>query len=228
MNKKLLIGLGVLAVAGIGVYMWKRRKDEETKSNAIGRRNLISGKGNLGGGIVNIADPKTLCCPNGEAWCDHPVRCKDVSGEPKEMPKDLSFSGAVGSFGSVSLGTNVIQQQQNCDAGKKWCKKRQPDGSIAEGCFCNEPKPVGTTTTTSGFHGCDGGCNCNQCPFKNQCPRYVEPIDNNTPIFKGRRVASVATPYIPNIYYGVNGVVPMFTPKPITSKQIMLVDPANR
>ena len=55
MNKNLMIGLGVLAVAGIGLYMWKRRKDEdslkdkkspegkekssseETKSNARGR-----------------------------------------------------------------------------------------------------------------------------------------------------------------------------------------------
>jgi LPXTG-motif cell wall-anchored protein len=30
MNKKVLIGLGVLAVAGIGYYMWKKNKDEES------------------------------------------------------------------------------------------------------------------------------------------------------------------------------------------------------
>lgn len=39
-----MIGLGVLAVAGIGLYMWKKSKDEsssksssEDKSNALGR-----------------------------------------------------------------------------------------------------------------------------------------------------------------------------------------------
>ena len=42
MNKKILIGAGVLAVAGIGLYMWKKSKDEsssegEDKSNALGR-----------------------------------------------------------------------------------------------------------------------------------------------------------------------------------------------
>ena len=47
-----MIGLGVLAVAGIGLYMWKRRKDGEssssdgTKSNAVGR--MTSLKSNLG------------------------------------------------------------------------------------------------------------------------------------------------------------------------------------
>jgi hypothetical protein len=34
MNKKILIGLGVLAVAGIGYYMWKKKS--ETKSSACG------------------------------------------------------------------------------------------------------------------------------------------------------------------------------------------------
>ncbi len=32
-NKKLYIGLGVLAIAGIGYYMWKKNKPEEQKSN---------------------------------------------------------------------------------------------------------------------------------------------------------------------------------------------------
>jgi|JI10StandDraft_1071094.scaffolds.fasta_scaffold429775_2 hypothetical protein len=32
-NKKLYIGLGVLAVAGIGYYMCKKNKPEEQKSN---------------------------------------------------------------------------------------------------------------------------------------------------------------------------------------------------
>ncbi len=41
----MMIGLGVLAVAGIGLYMWKRRKDgetTETKSNAVGRVSSLS------------------------------------------------------------------------------------------------------------------------------------------------------------------------------------------
>ena len=42
-----MIGLGVLAVAGIGLYMWKKSKDEssssdETKSNAIGTRTIAN------------------------------------------------------------------------------------------------------------------------------------------------------------------------------------------
>jgi LPXTG-motif cell wall-anchored protein len=32
-NKTMLIGLGVLAVAGIGYYMWKKKQEEEKKSN---------------------------------------------------------------------------------------------------------------------------------------------------------------------------------------------------
>lgn len=32
-NKKLYIGLGVLAVAGIGYYMWKKNEEKEVKSN---------------------------------------------------------------------------------------------------------------------------------------------------------------------------------------------------
>ena len=42
MNKNLMIGLGVLAVAGIGLYMWKRRKDgenSEEKSSVTGDKN---------------------------------------------------------------------------------------------------------------------------------------------------------------------------------------------
>lgn len=32
MNKKLLIGLGVVAAAGVGYYLWKRKKDSETET----------------------------------------------------------------------------------------------------------------------------------------------------------------------------------------------------
>jgi hypothetical protein len=42
MNKKtMLIGLGVLAVAGIGYYMWKKKN--ETTSDADGYSSVISG-----------------------------------------------------------------------------------------------------------------------------------------------------------------------------------------
>ncbi len=46
----MMIGLGVLAVAGIGLYMWKRRKDgestekTETKSNARGLATSLKSK----------------------------------------------------------------------------------------------------------------------------------------------------------------------------------------
>ncbi len=47
MNKKLLIGLGVVAAAGVGYYLWKRKKDSETetKSNAKGGANITCPKG---------------------------------------------------------------------------------------------------------------------------------------------------------------------------------------
>ena len=71
MNKKILIGLGVLAVVGIAVYMKKKYKDSlpapspeetgnsggrpaETKANAIGRRGLQSG---LQMPITELVDP---------------------------------------------------------------------------------------------------------------------------------------------------------------------------
>jgi hypothetical protein len=119
MNKKVLIGLGVLAVAGVGLYMWKRRKDgesTESKSNAI---------------------------------------------------------GSLGSISSVDLNTSTVNKQNCDDKTKIWCRKTI-DGKISEGCFCNAPKPASTTTTTvSGFNGCRGNCNCQSCPFKNECPFYV-------------------------------------------------------
>jgi hypothetical protein len=50
-NKNLYIGLGVLAVAGIGFYMWKKKQGEsseketavasEEKANAIGRNSTL-------------------------------------------------------------------------------------------------------------------------------------------------------------------------------------------
>jgi len=43
-NKKLYIGLGLLAAAGLGIYLYRKNKAEstetETKANAIGRRKL--------------------------------------------------------------------------------------------------------------------------------------------------------------------------------------------
>jgi len=78
-NKNLYIGLGILAVAGIGFYMWKKKQGEssetetagatEEKANAIGRFGRVSPRvapviapigtvgvgtvgGNLGGNIT--------------------------------------------------------------------------------------------------------------------------------------------------------------------------------
>lgn len=51
MNKKVLIGLGVLAVAGVAFYMWKKKKGSESsesetkseeKANAFGRIGRVS------------------------------------------------------------------------------------------------------------------------------------------------------------------------------------------
>jgi len=174
MNKKVLIGLGVLAVAGIGLYIInKRRKDGETSS-------------------------------------------------------DENKSNAIGSLGSigVGLGTGILNQV-SCTSDQIACTKR----GVAS--CCNKPKPVGTSTATAS--GVDG--DCGSCPYKAECPRYLNSVDNNAPIFQGRRVASVATPYIPNFYYGGDGSSRVIrvknirasianTPTSLQSNTLM-VNPAN-
>ena len=52
MNKNLMIGLGVLAVAGIGLYMWKRRKDGESSSSDEAKSNAVGVRG------VNVVNPR--------------------------------------------------------------------------------------------------------------------------------------------------------------------------
>jgi len=44
MNKKVLIGLGVLAVAGIGIYMWRKKQGEvsETETKVAGKTETTS------------------------------------------------------------------------------------------------------------------------------------------------------------------------------------------
>ena len=37
-KKHIYLGLGLLAVTGLGIYLYRRNKNSETKSNAIGRR----------------------------------------------------------------------------------------------------------------------------------------------------------------------------------------------
>ena len=64
MNKNLMIGLGVLAVAGIGLYMWKRRKDEkksssdEKKSNARGFITTYE-QSQIGSDVIKDCDPSS-------------------------------------------------------------------------------------------------------------------------------------------------------------------------
>lgn len=127
-------------------------------SNAIGRRNLGVSRGNLGGGIVNIADPAKLCCCAGTAdakgWCNNPSTrcCPDIAGQPAPLPTNLGFSGAIN---RVGLSTGNVQAKQNCaDKSKIWCTKRQPDGTYKDGCLCNNPtKDIGTKIEDSGFNG---------------------------------------------------------------------------
>jgi hypothetical protein len=61
-NKKLYIGLGILAVAGIGYYMWKKNKTEE-KSNFTSCRQ--------GTCVVHRTDGTVFCtaaaCPKSKA-----------------------------------------------------------------------------------------------------------------------------------------------------------------
>lgn len=174
-NKKLYIGLGVLAVAGIGFYLWKKNQEApEEKSNfwkgghgeprqkddfsgAIGRRNLGVSRGNLGGGIVNIADPAKLCCCAGttdsKGWCNNPSTrcCPDIAGEPTPLPTNLGFSGAIGSFGNVGLGAN-IQNQLNCspDCGTIDCTRKGKPSTCCKPCATTST-PTGTVSGANGF-----------------------------------------------------------------------------
>lgn len=159
-NKKLYIGLGVLAVAGIGFYLWKKKQGEssetEEKANAIGRRTLGVSRGNLGGGIVAIADPAKLCCCAGttdsKGWCNNPSTrcCPDIAGQPAPLPTNVGFSGAIGRFGNVGLSTNVIQNTVSCAIKERDCYK----AGCGQGKYCSNPKPATTTTATaSGANG---------------------------------------------------------------------------
>jgi uncharacterized protein (UPF0333 family) len=66
MNKKLLIGAGVLAVAGVAYYMWKKNKDSETstetKANAVG---TIGNVEKMAFGVIPVSKLK-----KGDKWYD--------------------------------------------------------------------------------------------------------------------------------------------------------------
>ncbi len=99
-----MIGIGVLAVAGIGLYMWKRRKygeTTETKSNAIGVRN-----------------PRIQTNTNNCA-------CYDERGViiSYDCCKKATSSNAVGSVGlgvnriSAPFYSSIISKEPNCPKG---------------------------------------------------------------------------------------------------------------
>lgn len=54
MNKKVLIGVGVLAVAGVAFYLWKKNQEvPENKSNAGGKKKKSTSTTSDGGVIVS-------------------------------------------------------------------------------------------------------------------------------------------------------------------------------
>lgn len=66
MNKKILIGAGVLAVAGIAYYMWKNKKESseklsinEEKASAIGKIGTVN----------NVDCPQGCVCSDGKSNC---------------------------------------------------------------------------------------------------------------------------------------------------------------
>lgn len=173
MNKKVLIGLGILAVAGIGFYLynknkstqnneidWKKTDAEISKEfgldleQVVEMRKKIEGKSNaMGNPISGISFKKGKVILNNASEGKY----KKYDGlKPVNTP--AQFSGAIGRVGlrGVGLSTGNIQAKETCSGGKIWCTRKG-----VEGCFCNEPKPTGTTSVVSGFNG------------------YVNPMYNN-------------------------------------------------
>jgi hypothetical protein len=89
MNKKtILISLGVLAVAGIGYYMWKKKSEttsgEEEKSNARGNKGL-----------------KKCSCQGFSKMCSKSVLCIDCcagSGGGAEVSNPSGNGSGLGSM----------------------------------------------------------------------------------------------------------------------------------
>jgi hypothetical protein len=99
MNKKtMLIGLGVLAVAGIGYYMWKKKS--ETKSGACGCSGA-DGEDDSYSNVIKGGRPK------GTKKCD----CGFAHKLPKICSKDVGCNdcclgaGTGGHTGMVGVGT---------------------------------------------------------------------------------------------------------------------------
>jgi hypothetical protein len=76
MNKNLMIGLGVLAVAGIAYYMYKKPKatttTTETKANAIGKRKATV-RNPIPSDLIRPCGGATVqghykCCKSGEGF----------------------------------------------------------------------------------------------------------------------------------------------------------------
>ncbi len=111
----------------------------------------------------------TLVCPggacvirNGQCKCER--LCSQGPMKPGEVCKPVCPNGAV-------CDENTCTCQQPCDA--------QLPGPIA-GAQCNDNCPQG--------QGCNGNCNCQQCPINNQCPANFCPAGTQCQIQNGRCV----------------------------------------
>lgn len=56
-NKKILIGLGVLAAAGLAYYLWKKDKSEDATETKTGGEKKASAIGRIGNGM-SLGSPK--------------------------------------------------------------------------------------------------------------------------------------------------------------------------
>ncbi len=176
MNKKVLIGLGILAVAGIGFYLYNKNKSTQNneidwkKTDAeiakefgldleqvVEMRKKIEGKSNaIGNPISGISFKKGKVILNNASEGKY----KKYDGlKPVNTP--AQFSGAIGRVGlrGVGLSMGNIQNQLNCspDCGTIDCTRR---GQASKCCKPCETTPTSTTTVSS-FNG------------------YINPIYNN-------------------------------------------------
>ena len=166
MNKKVLIGLGILAVAGIGFYLynknkstqnneidWKKTDAEIAKEFGLDLEQVVEMRKKIEGKSNAIGNPISGISIKGgrKGIIDNAGKSKNTRYDGiKQVNTPAQFSGAVGRIksGHVSVMKGGFNAKETCSGGKIWCTRKG-----VEGCFCNEPKPTGTASVVSGFNG---------------------------------------------------------------------------
>ena len=76
-NKNLIIGLGVLAVAGIGYYMWKKKSENKSGADGDYSNAQAASGSNKRKGIKICNCPPNSPSGSGDKPCSKSMLCKD-------------------------------------------------------------------------------------------------------------------------------------------------------